>query len=125
MTLASTHRRDAPRSISRFLATFALASMWIAVPGTDAGAIANTCQARNTTKGGSNHSDLQGVIDAANPGDTIEVRNLCVGTFAIAKDLTIVGRPTAAVPRPILDGHAQNSVLTVDATVTVANLAIV
>ena len=98
--------------------------MWIAVPGTDAGAIANTCQARNTTKGGSNHSDLQGVIDAASPGDTIEVRNVCVGTFVIATDLTIVGRPTAAVPRPILDGHAQNSVLTVDATVTVANLAI-
>lgn len=98
--------------------------MWIAVPGIGASAIANTCQARNATKDGSSRSDLQGVIDSASPGDMIEVRNVCVGTFVIAKDLTIVGRSTRAVPRPILDGQAQNSVLTVNATVTVANLAI-
>jgi hypothetical protein len=124
MTLASTHLGGVPGSIGRLLATFALASTWIAVPGTGATAIANTCQARNATKDGPSRSDLQRVIDAASPGDTIEVRNVCVGNFVIAKDLTIIGRSTTTVPRPVLDGHAQNSVLTVDATVTVANLAI-
>jgi hypothetical protein len=121
---ASRFPRGLRGSIVPLLATIALASMWIAVPGTGASAIVNTCQARNATKDGSNRSDLQGVIDAASPGDRVEVRNVCVGTFVIAKDLTIVGRSTTAVPRPILDGRAQDSVLTVDATVTIANLAI-
>jgi hypothetical protein len=112
------------RAIVNVLAAIVLASMWIAVPASGADAIANTCQARNVTKDGLTRSDLQAVVDSADPGDTISVRNVCVGNFNVAKDLTVVGRSTAAVPTPILDGKAQDSVLTLNAVVTVANLAI-
>src|SRR5262245_12730386 len=97
---------------------------WIAVIAPHATAVTNSCRARNLSAGDPSSSDLQSVIDAATPGATITVRNICVGPFVVGKDLTIVGRSAAAAPKPILDGNAEDSVLTVDAAVTVANVAI-
>jgi hypothetical protein len=52
---------------------------------------------------------LQDAIDAATPGDTLQIRGTCVGSFVIAKDLTLAGKPFAT-----LDGnHAGASTLTI------------
>jgi hypothetical protein len=87
-------------------------------------AVTNTCRARNVTKDAPNGSNLQIVIDAADPGDTIAVRYVCVGAFQIGKDLTIRGRSTPGLGRPILDGNDADTVVRVGATVTIVNLTI-
>jgi nitrous oxidase accessory protein NosD len=89
-----------------------------------ASAVVNTCRARNVTKDRPSRLNLQLVIDAADPGDTIAVRYVCVGNFTIAKDLRLVGRSTREVPRPVLDANGEGRVLTVSGNVRLANLVI-
>ena len=88
------------------------------------GAAPTTCQARNVTKDLPSGSDLQIVIDAADPGDTIAVRSVCVGNFTISKDLTLIGRSTARVRRPSLDADGAGTVLIASAQVLLSNLRI-
>jgi len=89
-----------------------------------AGAVTATCAVRNVTKDLPSGSDLQAVVDAADPGDTISVRDVCVGNFTISKDLTLVGRSTARVHRPSLDADGAGTVLSVSAQVLVKHLRI-
>ncbi|MEA2550518.1 MAG: hypothetical protein QOE25_287, partial [Actinomycetota bacterium] len=70
-------------------------------------AAANPCSATDVRTGTAS-SDLQAAIDAAAPGDTIQVHGRCIGQFTIAKDLTLVGLGT-------LDGSHAGRTLTVTA----------
>jgi hypothetical protein len=54
------------------------------------------------------HANLQNKIDAAVPGSTLEIRNTCVGQFTVAKNLKLVGDPTA-----ILDGDRGGRTLSI------------
>ncbi len=51
-------------------------------------------------------TDLQLAIDAATPGDTLEINGQCTGNFIVAKDLTLRGHHHA-----ILDGAKSGTVL--------------
>jgi hypothetical protein len=65
-------------------------------------------------------ADLQAAIDAAAPGDVLDISGTCVGTFQIAKGLVLQG-----VSNAVLDAHAQGTTLTVDkGRVRVKNLTI-
>src|SRR5262245_50493878 len=72
-----------------------------------------TCVATDVTAGGVPSSDLQGVIDAANSGDSVEVEGVCAGRITVSKDLTLVGIATQAYPVPTLDGNGLTKVLLV------------
>ena len=57
--------------------------------------------------------NLQTAIDQAEGGTRLRVRGICVGTFEIGKDLTLLGRSTAAYPIPTIDGDDADTVITV------------
>jgi hypothetical protein len=88
-----------------------------------AAAVSTTCRAANITQGTPSDSDLQAVISAATPGDTITVKFVCVGNFVITKDLTLLGRPTPDVPTATLRAKT-GRVLATDANVTLKHLEI-
>jgi predicted outer membrane repeat protein len=69
-----------------------------------ANAVVTKCQAQNITLGTKESPNLQALINAASPGNTIQVKGVCVGPFTISKNLTVFGKPTKAVPHPALDG---------------------
>ena len=88
-------------------------------------AVANTCRARNVTQDSAVSSNLQAVIRDAVGGDVIAVKFICVGNFTIAKNLTLVGRPTAGLPRGVLNANGHGDALVVPrAKVTLRNLKI-
>jgi hypothetical protein len=60
------------------------------------------------------HTDLQQKIDSASAGSILVVKGTCVGSFAVAKTLTIKGNPTAT-----LDGNEVDRTLTITGTSTV------
>jgi predicted outer membrane repeat protein len=65
------------------------------------------------------------VIRDAVGGDVITVKFVCFGNFTIAKHLTLVGRPTAGLPRGVLNANGNGQVLVVPrANVTLRNLKI-
>jgi predicted outer membrane repeat protein len=110
------------RAIS-ILATINLVAGMLALLTQAANAAVSPCRARNVTQDTSSDSDLQAVISAANAGDTITVKFVCVGNFVIDKDLTLLGRPTSDVPRPVLRAKGGRVVLA-DANVVLNNLEI-
>jgi hypothetical protein len=59
-------------------------------------------------------SDLQTAIDNAPPGATLAVSGMCLGSYTIGKNLTLVGRGPA-----VLDGQQAGTVLTISAGATV------
>ena len=89
------------------------------------GAAESNCRATNLTRGTPSSPNLQSAIDAARGGDRISVEGICVGSFTIDNDLTLVGLPTSEGDRPVLhgDGGAER-VLLVGARVTLANLKV-
>jgi hypothetical protein len=100
-----------------------LASMLTALaPG--AGAVLNTCQATNVTQGTATRSNLQLVINKAQPGDKIVIEKVCVGTFTIDKALRLVGAKKAR--KPVLNADGAGTVLSVtsSAMVRLVNLKI-
>ncbi len=113
-------------SFTSIVSTLVLAAGALAVTVPEAGAATNTCQARNLTQGTPSGSDLQAVIDTAGPGDTIQVKRICVGHFEIFKDLTIIGQATTAVSQASLDGNGSRRVLNVglDAEVTLTDVLV-
>ena len=117
-------RRSTRRRSGRCLLAICLGAGGLIALAPRVGAAPNTCQARNVTKDLPSGSDLQIVIDAADPGDTIAVQYVCVGNFTISKDLTLVGRSTASVRRPSLDANGAGTVLIVSAQVLLSNLRI-
>jgi hypothetical protein len=93
----------------------------------DAAAVVNTCRARNLTQGTPAVQDLQAAIDAAEPGDTIQVKRVCVGNFVIDRDLTLVGEATRSVRKATLDANRSGRPLFVngpDIDVTLIDLRI-
>ena len=112
------------RGAAAFLMTLCLVVGGLVPLAPRASAAVNTCRARNVTKDRSTRRNLQPVIDAADPGDTIAVKYVCVGNFTIAKDLKLVGRSTHDVPRPVLNANGAGRVLTVSGNVRLANLVI-
>jgi len=88
--------------------------------------VTNSCRARNITQATAVGSDLQAVIDAANAGDRIAVRGRCVGNFQVSRrgGLTLVGKATSRLPRPILDGNQTGGTLLVSARLKLVNLVI-
>jgi hypothetical protein len=103
---------------------FAVLSGMLVVLAPSAGAVVNTCRAKNVTQGTPRRSNLQRVIEAANAGDTIAVRYVCVGNFRVGKKLTFVGKPTATVPLPTLHANGAGRPLLVNARVILTNLKI-
>jgi predicted outer membrane repeat protein len=88
-------------------------------------AVVNTCRARNVTQDSAFDSNLQAVIRNAVGGDVIAVKFVCVGNFTIAKNLTLVGRPTAGLPWGVLNANGHGDVLAVPrAKVTLRNMKI-
>jgi predicted outer membrane repeat protein len=65
------------------------------------------------------------VIRTAVRDDVIAVKSVCVGNFTIAKNLTLIGRPTAGLPWGVLNANGHGQVLVVPrAKVTLKNLKI-
>ena len=89
-------RRNAVLSVV-VLTLVSAGSLSLGMPASTA--VANTCRARNVTQDSAVSSNLQAVIRDAVGGDVISVKFVCVGNFTIAKNLTLVGRPTAGLPR--------------------------
>lgn len=108
----------------RIFATIALVTGMLVALAPSSRAKENTCRARNVTQGTARSSDLQAVINAADPGDLIVVKFVCVGNFRIDRRLTLVGRPSPRVPRPVLYASGVGRVLVVDAQATFKNLKI-
>lgn len=71
------------------------------------------------------YGSLQQAVDAAGPGDTLEVKGTCVGNTLIDQDVTLKGVSNRAFGTPTLDGGAQGRVLTINSgTTTIRNLKI-
>ncbi len=84
------------------------------------------CTAENR-ESGLRSSDLQRIIDLANPKDTLRVVGHCVGFFHVGKDLTLRGRATTTWPHPALDGDRIWTVLRIHGAgtrVKVVNLTV-
>jgi predicted outer membrane repeat protein len=117
------HRLRRRRSISILATSAIIATAGLALPGPSAVAVTESCRARNLTQAAGYRSNLQRVIDRANPGDRILIERVCVGPFVVDKDLSLVGDTTAK--RRVLHGDGAGTVLTVDtATVRLVGLAI-
>jgi hypothetical protein len=87
--------------------------------------VVNTCRARNVTQDSASSSNLQAVIRDAVRDDVIAVKSVCVGNFTIAKNLTLIGRPTTGLPWGVLNANGHGQVLVVPrAKVTLKNLKI-
>jgi hypothetical protein len=90
-----------------------------------AGAAPITCRATNLTQGSPSRSNLHAAINAADPDDVISVEGVCVGSFLIDEDLTLVGHPDPGGSMPVLHGEgAWERVLRVAARVTLTNLKV-
>lgn len=76
------------------------------------------CSVTNLTRGGTART-LAGAVKAARPGDRLRVKGVCFGSTTIDRDLTIVGKKTAATGDPTLDGKGISHVLRVRKRVTV------
>jgi hypothetical protein len=101
----------------------AAATFVVRMPGSIAAV--NSCRARDVTQNTAWDSNLQAVIRAASRGDVIAVKFVCVGNFKIAKPLTLIGKPTADLPKAVLNGNGQGQVLVVSrGNVTLENLKI-
>ena len=79
-----------------------------------ADAAVSKCQAKNLQQGTKESPNLQALINTANPGETIQVKGVCVGNFTTTKSLSLVGKPTKEVPAPALDANNSGRPLFVD-----------
>ena len=85
----------------------------------------NACRATNLTQGLPSRSNLQAAINAAHTGDRISIEGVCVGSFLIDEDLTLVGQRDPGGSMPVLNGEgAWERVLRVAARVTLTNLKV-
>ena len=115
----NTRARRTSRRLVSIVATGVLVAALLAVAGSTAGATTPSCWARDGLTPAS--SNLQSVIDGASSGDTIVIKGVCFGNYAIAKNLTLKGLPKAT-----LDGGGNGSVVTMtnEAAVTFTSLLI-
>ena len=87
-------------------------ALLMALGGTPASASSTACRVRNTETG-TTYAVLQAAVDAASKGDRLTVTGTCHGTTVLDRDLFITGLETESSGRPILDGDASDTVLTV------------
>lgn len=112
MVLPSAARRGVALA-----ATLALAGALLAEPA--AAAKPTKCLLTDLTAHRS-FAMLQAAVDAASPGDTLQVKGTCVGNATIAKDLTIIGQSNPGFGPATLDGKNAGRVLTISAGAMVA-----
>ena len=89
------------------IASVALITGMLAVLAPGANASTAPCTVKNVSTGHvytGTGSNLQTAINAANAGTKLQVKGICTGNFTIAKNLKLVGSPTASYPTPTLDG---------------------
>jgi hypothetical protein len=118
-------RRRNARSVPSIVVVtlVSVGSLSLGMPASSA--VVSTCRARNVTQDSAADSNLQAVIQAATKNDVIVVRFVCVGNFTIAKNLTLIGRPSADLPWGVLNANGHGQVLVVPrAKVTLKNLKI-
>lgn len=117
-------RVSARRRMIGIVATLGVVAGMLTALAPGAGAVLNTCQATNVTQGTATRSNLQLVINKAQPGDKIVIEKVCVGTFTIDKALRLVGAKKAR--KPVLNADGAGTVLSVtsSAVVRLVNLKI-
>lgn len=114
--------------IRSLLAVSALVAAMVGMSGPPASAARTGCQVRNLTTRTNYGDHLQSAIDAAANGDTIRIKGVCIGNFAVpgagsVTRLSLVGQPGAKV-RSAIDGNNSGTVLTVDFVTSVVHLTI-
>jgi len=114
--------------MSRLLVVLALVVGMLGMGGWPAGAAPAKCQVKNLTTRVNYNGSLQSALNAANNGDTIRVKGVCVGNFLIpgagsVTNLTLVGEPGHRV-RSTLDGNNSGTVLTVDFITSVVHVTL-
>ncbi len=113
-----------PRSIAALVTLGLVVGSLVAVIPS-AAAAENTCGAANVTQGTPSRSNLQAAINAAHRGDRISVKGVCVGSFTIDRNLTLVGRKIPDGAKPVLHGQrGSGHVVRVAARVTLTNLKV-
>src|SRR5262245_6688165 len=105
-----------PRSVRHGLLALGLLSLVAAMLGigSTASAAPASCEVDNSTTLAA-YTSLQSAIDAASPGDTLEVKGTCVGTSTVTKNLRIKGGSPKV---SILDARDAGTTLTVNASVS-------
>jgi len=68
---------------------------------------------------GNSHQTLQAAVDAASPGDSLQVKGTCAGNTTITKDLNISGKSNPAFGPATLDGLEAGRVVTIRGSVAV------
>lgn len=121
-------RTSLPRSRRiRALAGAVLLALVATVPAAVpvAAGVEPPCTVTNLTRGGT-AGTLATAVQAATAGDRLQVKGTCYGSTTIGRDLTIVGKKTAATGTPTLDGNRTGHVLRIGqtATVTIVGLTI-
>ena len=109
------------RASVRRLSTVLIAAAGLAAAGVvaspAASAAAPPCRVKNATQGTSFATvaglALTRAIARANPGDRLDIRGKCVGSFVVDKSLDLFGNPNKA-DETVLDGGRVGRVVTVD-----------
>lgn len=108
-------RRAAVRLSTVLISAAALAAAGVVT--SPAGAAPPPCRVKNATQGTSFATvaglALTRAIAAAEPGDRLDVRGRCVGSFVLDKSLDLFGNPNKA-DGTVLDGGRAGRVVTVD-----------
>jgi PA domain len=105
--------RDSVRHSLLVLGLLGLVAAMLGI-GSTASAAPASCEVDNSTSFAT-YSSLQAGIDAASPGDTLEVKGTCVGTSTVTKSLRINGVSKVS----ILDARDAGTTLTVNPSVSV------
>lgn len=108
------------------LVALGLVAATLAISAPAMGASAPSCAVSNTRTHESN-SSLQAAVDAAEAGDTLEVKGTCVGNTTVGKDLGIKGVTNKTFPGPpTLGGGGTGTVLQIanGTTTTIDGLTI-
>jgi PA domain len=108
------------------LMALGLVAATLAISAPAMGASAPLCAVSNT-RTHEGHSSLQAAVDAAEAGDTLEVKGTCVGNTTVGKDLGIKGVTNKTFPGPpTLGGGGTGTVLQIanGTTTTIDGLTI-
>lgn len=109
--------RRTVRRLSTVVTAVAALAVAGAVASPAAGAAPPPCRVKNATQGTSFATvaglALTRAIARANPGDRLDIRGRCVGSFVLDKSLDLYGNPNKA-DQTVLDGGRAGRVVVVD-----------
>ena len=110
-------RRASVRRLSTVLTAVAALAAAGVLTGPAASAAAPPCRVKNATQGTSFATvaglALTRAIAAAHPGDRLDIRGRCVGSFTVDKSLDLYGNPNRD-DQTVLDGNRAGRVVVVD-----------